>query len=263
MTTPGEIPSVSIVTPVFNCAATIERCLDSVWSQHEYLLEHFVVDAGSTDGTVEVLERYAALHPDFLFFSSEPDRGIADGFNKGIRASKGDWIGILNADDWYEDNALAKLIPYMDRDAILHGRSRLHEPKTGAARESGTLDYDPARHFRPMEKMPAQWPTCFIPRSIYEGVGLYSTEFRLAMDYEFFLRAHLAGVEFRYLPEVIANFTLGGASGQDRNSARREMALAQMLHRREIWGPLRLYLKDIVKASIRRRRRKLLRRPIH
>lgn len=262
MTVLVETPRVSIITAVLNSVGTIERCLVSVWHQRRYVLEHIVVDGGSNDGTVDILKRHAARRSGFLHLTSEPDRGIADAFNKGIQATRGEWVGILNADDWYDDDALAKLAALMDREVILHGRMRLHDPKTGASRESGTLSYDPARHFRPLETMPAQHPTCFVPRSVYQRVGLFNTEFRFAMDYEFLLRAHLAGVEFHYLPEVITNFARDGASAQDRFSARREMAVAQMLHRREVWGPLRLYVKDILGSWLRHQRRRLLRRPI-
>lgn len=262
MIEPAETSRVSIITAVLNSVGTIERCLNSVWHQRQYVLEHIVVDGGSNDGTVDILKRHADRRPGFLHLTSEPDRGIADAFNKGIQAARGEWIGILNADDWYEDGALAKLAALMDRDVILHGRMRLHDPSTGAHRESGTLNYDPARHFRPLESMPAQHPTCFVRRSVYQRVGLFNTEFRVAMDYEFLLRAHLAGVKFHYLPEVITNFTLGGASAQDRVSARREVVLAQMLHRREIWGPLRLYVKGILGSWLRHQRRRLLHRPI-
>ncbi len=262
MTDLARTARVSIVTVVLNGAGTIERCLDSVWRQREHVFEHIVVDGGSSDGTVEILERRAAERSDFLSFTSEPDQGIADGFNKGIRRVQGDWVGLLNADDWYEDGALATVASYMDREVILHGRMRLHDPETGASRESGRLDYDPARHFRPLKTMPAQHPTCFVPRPVYQRVGLFNTEFRLAMDYEFLLRTHLAGVEFHYLPEVITNFDVSGVSAQGGNAARREMMAAQILHRRETWGPRWLYAKDVFNSWLRRLRRRLLRRPI-
>jgi glycosyltransferase involved in cell wall biosynthesis len=258
----ASTPRISIVTVVLNGGGTIERCLDSVWCQREHVLEHIVVDGGSTDGTVDVLERRVAEQSGFLSFTSEPDQGIADSFNKGIRRVHGDWVGLLNADDWYEDGALAMVAAHMDREVVLHGRMRLHDPQTGASRESGRLDYDPSRHFRPLETMPAQHPTCFVPGSVYQRIGLFNTEFRLAMDYEFLLRAHLGGVEFQYLPEVITNFDVSGASAQRGNAARREMMAAQILHRGKTWGPRCLYAKDVFNSSLRRLRRRLLRRPI-
>lgn len=257
-----ETPRVSIVTVVLNGVGTIERCLDSIWRQREHVIEHIIVDGGSTDGTVDVLVRRVAEQPDLLSFTSEPDQGIADGFNKGIRQVQGDWVGLLNADDWYEDGALAMVVAHMGHEVILHGRMRLHDPATGVSRVSGRLDYNPSRDFRPLETMPAQHPTCFVPRSVYQRIGQFNPAFRLAMDYEFLLRAHLAGVEFHYLPEVITNFDVSGASVQNGIAARREMMTAQILHRRETWGPRWLCAKDVFRYRLRRLRRWLLRRPI-
>ena len=91
---------ISIVTPVFN-DVRVGRALDSIFAQeHEHELETIVIDAGSTDGTMDVLERYRS---DVDILISEPDRGIYDGMNKGIQLSTGDVVGILNADDRYSD----------------------------------------------------------------------------------------------------------------------------------------------------------------
>ena len=90
MTVPTERPGISIVTAVLDSAGTIERCLDSVWRQRQHVLEHIVVDGGSTEGTIDILRRLADQRPGFLHFTSQPDRGIADAFNKGIQAARGD-----------------------------------------------------------------------------------------------------------------------------------------------------------------------------
>ena len=91
---------VSITIPVFN-DVRVGRALDSILSQqHEHELELLVVDAGSTDGTLEVLERYRKR---IAVLVSEPDKGIYDGMNKGIGLATGDVVGILNADDRYSD----------------------------------------------------------------------------------------------------------------------------------------------------------------
>lgn len=96
----AELPSISIVTPCLNAAATIEEALASVTAQGYPRLEHLVVDGGSTDGTVELLERAGVR------FISEPDRGRAHAVNKGVAMSTGEVIGWLNADDRYEPGAL-------------------------------------------------------------------------------------------------------------------------------------------------------------
>jgi glycosyltransferase involved in cell wall biosynthesis len=96
------LPSITVVTPAFNAAATIERTIASVRAQGYERVEHVVVDGGSTDGTVEILERTEGLR-----WISEPDEGLADAVNKGIALATGDVVGELNADDAYCPGALA------------------------------------------------------------------------------------------------------------------------------------------------------------
>ena len=98
----AELPSISIVTPCLNAATTIEEALASVRAQGYPRLEHLVVDGGSTDGTIELLERAQGVR-----FVSEPDRGRAHAVNKGVAMTSGEVIGWLNADDRYEPGALA------------------------------------------------------------------------------------------------------------------------------------------------------------
>ena len=97
----ADLPSISIVTPCLNAAATLPETLTSLRAQGYPKLEHVVVDGGSTDGTLELLER-----ADGVRWVSEPDRGLSDAFNKGVRMATGDVVGWLNADDTYEPGAL-------------------------------------------------------------------------------------------------------------------------------------------------------------
>ena len=97
----AELPSISIVTPCLNAAATLPETLASLRAQGYPKLEHVVVDGGSEDGTLELLER-----ADGVRWVSEPDRGLSDAFNKGVRMATGDVVGWLNADDTYEPGAL-------------------------------------------------------------------------------------------------------------------------------------------------------------
>lgn len=97
----ADLPSISVVTPCLNAAATLPETLASLRAQGYPKLEHVVVDGGSEDGTVELLEQAEGVR-----FVSEPDRGLSDAFNKGVRMASGDVVGWLNADDTYEPGAL-------------------------------------------------------------------------------------------------------------------------------------------------------------
>src|SRR5581483_3497952 len=104
---PAAAVPVSVVTAVRNAAATIARTIASVRAQDFAGIEHIVVDGASGDGTLEVLR---SLGRDVALWTSEPDRGISDAFNKGIALARGEIIGILNGDDWYEPGAVAAAV---------------------------------------------------------------------------------------------------------------------------------------------------------
>lgn len=248
-----DLPSLSIVTPCFNPGETIWRCLDSVWQQHDQVLEHIVIDAGSSDGTPEKLALLAAERDGFLRIETRADRGISHGFNRGIALARGDWVGIVNADDWYMPDILIQIREEMAKGpAVVHGRIRQHDPVSGLSRDVGKIRYNPDKHFRPLVAMPAQHPSCFLPRSLYEEIGGYGEAYKVAMDYELLLRAHIAGVSFRYLPIVITNFTRGGRSGQQPFKAAREVLAAQILHRGQVLQPCLHYLRKCVSLWSRR-----------
>jgi glycosyltransferase involved in cell wall biosynthesis len=97
----ADLPSITVVTPCLNAAGTIEEALESVRSQGYPGVEHLVIDGGSTDGTVEILERAEGVR-----FVSEPDEGRVEAVNKGVELAEGEVIGWLNADDRYEPGAL-------------------------------------------------------------------------------------------------------------------------------------------------------------
>jgi glycosyltransferase involved in cell wall biosynthesis len=245
--------TISIVTTVFNGAHTIATTLDSVAAligsvPGVEVVQHIITDGGSKDNTHQVVMDWLAAHPDYpLEWYSEPDLGIYDGMNKGIMRARGDWIGIINADDAYAPNALRHYAPYLHEEVILHGQLLVD------GRVVGPQQYKPTKHFRPMRKMAAQHPTCFVPRSVYQKVGLFQNAFRLSGDYEFLLRAHLRGVKFHYVPAVIAHFAKGGASGQHTIRAWREMLAAQLLNRRSTVAAVADYAWKRVKFALRKR----------
>lgn len=232
---------VSIVTPTFNSAATLERALNSVQRQNYPAVQHVIVDGGSTDGTLDILRQYERSSG--IQWRSEPDEGIADAFNKGIERAKGDLIAILNSDDWYESGAIVRMVEaHRQRkaagqaDAILHGNMIWHT--------NSPTNQDVRRLVKPRFwggrdgigrafwfDMPVCHPTCFVPRENYLKLGGFLKNYRVAMDYEWMLRAHLARMRFAYVPEVISHFQAGGLSGQHTRLALREVYRAQRQHR--------------------------------
>jgi glycosyltransferase involved in cell wall biosynthesis len=214
-------PRITIITPTLNSVAHVEQCIRSVLDQGYPDLEYWVIDGGSTDGTLDVIRRHESH---LAGWTSEKDSGISDAFNKGVSHATGEVIGIINSDDWYEPGALAAVAEAycgMPEPAILHGDVMWESP-TGAVRVRprrwpGAVYFD----------MPVLHPTCFIPRSAYDEVGGYGREYRLAMDYDLILRAHRRGISMRYLPRVLAHFRMGGASTKRTRECLREVYRSQ------------------------------------
>ena len=202
---------ISIVTPVYN-DVRVGRALDSILSQqHAHKLETVVADAGSTDGTLDVLERYRDV---LSVLISEPDNGIYDGMNKGIKHATGEVIGILNADDQYHD-------PFVIRDVMdAFGADDDLDACYGDLiyyNETGQL----VRYWRAGDFRRWKWyfgwmpphPTFFVRRCVYERHGAFDLGYPIAADYELMLRLLLQhGITVKYLRRVVVNMAPGGAS---------------------------------------------------
>lgn len=201
---------ISIVTPVFN-DRRVARALDSILAQqHEHDLELIVIDAGSTDGTLDILDTYKDR---ISVLVNEPDEGIYDGMNKGIRKATGDVVGILNADDYYSD-------PFVLRDV----QNAFHHEDTDVC--YGDLVYtndagDVVRYWKAGETRRMKWyagwmpphPTVFVRRRVYERYGTFDLRYAIAADYELLLRFlwkhHL---KVNYVKRVLVHMAPGGTS---------------------------------------------------
>jgi glycosyltransferase len=204
---------ISIITASFRSAATIRDTLESVNVQTYPDIDHVIIDAASKDDTLQIVRDVGQR---VVHVTCEPDKGIFDAYNKGLRIAKGDIIGILNSDDFYaspnviadvmrvfEDPAVEAVyadLVYVDKDdtrrIVRHWKSRSYR------------DGDFSRAFSPPH------PTLFLRRSVYDRTGGFNPDFRLAGDYEYMLRAfHAAKVKSVYLPEIVVKMRTGGATG--------------------------------------------------
>ena len=194
--------SLSVVTICRNAAPTIRRTIDSVLSQNIAGLEYIVVDGGSTDGTVEVLQSYG---PAITHWISEADQGISDAFNKGIALCHAPWIGSVNADDWYETGALAHVLEAAGDAEVFCGRMRYWEgDKPGVV-----FGVNPPR--LPYE-MSVNHQATFARKSVYERLGGFKLHYKYAMDYELFLRFYQGGARFATTDRVLAHMAWRGVS---------------------------------------------------
>jgi glycosyltransferase involved in cell wall biosynthesis len=200
---------VTVVTVTLNSAATLDRTIDSIAAQTHGRIEYIIVDGGSTDGTPQTLRRREA---DIDLWVSAPDRGISDAFNRGIALASGEYIALVNSDDWLEADHAARAVSRLGRtDAqFVFGNLMVHEAD-GKARYA--ITGDPAYGRRVRHAMPdINHPSVVCRRGVYERHGLYDVGLRIAMDYEWLLRGYLLGVRGEYLQDLTSHMDAGGAS---------------------------------------------------
>lgn len=209
---------VSIVTVALNSDRTIEKTLRSVAEQTWGNVEHIVVDGGSTDATVAVVQ--GSGRPGYRLLQG-PDAGIYDAMNKGVAAATGDIIGFLNSDDHFaHPGVLDSITEAMtsDVDAVFGDLVYFHEDRPEkVVRRYDSSAFNPAR--LPRGIMPAH-PTLYVRRSLFDRVGPFATGYRIAGDFEWVARAFTnQTVRYRYIPEVLVRMQVGGVSTQSWRSA--------------------------------------------
>lgn len=215
---------VSIITVCFNSQKTIKRTIESVLNQTYQNIEYIIVDGKSTDRTVEIIHSYSPKFGRRLKMISEADNGIYDAMNKGIRRSSGDLIGIINSDDYYEPDAVERMVKAWNGEPmqILHGLMRsLRNGREYSVMLTSAEFLD--------EKM-IQHPSCFVTKDVYETIGLFDPSYRCIGDYEFMVRAFESHkVRFKPVYHVIANFEEGGIS----ESSKAKMEKLKFLKKRK------------------------------
>jgi glycosyltransferase involved in cell wall biosynthesis len=200
---------LTIITPVYNAEKTIERTILSVINQpRQAELEYIVIDGGSQDRTLEIIQRYAN-NIDIII--SERDRGVYDAMNKGLRNITGDIVGIINSDDWYNDYAFQSVeqafTDFPDTEI-------LYSPILNYFNGEYLNTFSPGRLDKLMFKFTINHPSCFVRRSVYDRIGEFDLTYRIAADYDFILRAYQSGILFKLFEEPLVSYSLNGMSGK-------------------------------------------------
>ena len=202
---------ISVITAVRNGADTISDCIKSIQSQ-TVPVEHIVIDGGSTDSTLEIIEEYKS---DIAQVVSESDKGIYDAMNKGLRLVSGDVIGILNADDFYAGpEALEKVANAFSYESVDSCYCDL--VYVNSKNSNQVLRYWHSGGFKP-KKFYWGWmpphPTFFVRRHVYEKYGLFNIDLGSAADYELMLRFLFKNkIRTVYIPEILVKMRSGGVS---------------------------------------------------
>jgi len=217
---------ITLITACYNSAAVIGTALESVLRQTWTEVEYWVVDGGSADGTLEIVQKYEPKFSGRMHWMSEPDRGMYDAINKGIRRATGDVIGILNADDVLADDRVLERVSELMNSRThalpqaIYGDIRFVADRRGIGleelRAEPTVRYYSSRHWRPwmvrFGYVPPH-PSFYCRRELFEKFGCYQTDYEIAADHELLIRFLVKErVRSVCLPEVMVVMRLGGVS---------------------------------------------------
>lgn len=203
---------VSIITVVYNNAHVIKDAIDSVLSQNHSNIEYIIIDGKSTDGTVDVIKSYGEKISKFI---SEPDNGIYDAMNKGLKLATGDIVGILNSDDMYINNDVIEKVVNIFKTN--HVQSMFADLVYVRSENLGkVVRYYDSSYFTPSKFaygwMPAH-PTFFVKKEVYEKYGYFKTDYKIAGDYELLVRfLGKYAISYFYLQLPIVKMRMGGVS---------------------------------------------------
>lgn len=230
-------PLFSVITPSLNQGRYIEKMILSVLAQEGVSFEHFIIDGGSTDHTLDILRKYKHLR--WIF---EPDTGIPQALNKGFQMARGDIIAWINSDDYYAPDAFKKAVAFftqnpeacvwVGRAAVVDERGKLlfyqEEPEPRGFTHEGMVRF--------WENCTLPQPSVFFRRSVLEKVGLMDETLRYYMDYDFFLRLSRE-YAFCRTDEVLSCIGLHWEASSVRDIAKGQLRKALFRISRRYWGP--------------------------
>jgi glycosyltransferase len=241
---------LTIITVTYNSANTIVETLASVAAQSYRDIEHIVVDGGSIDDTRDLIAAHGSRVSKMI---SEPDEGIYDAMNKGLRLATGDLVGFLNGDDTFASaDAIERIVCAASEGEpdALFGDLVYIDP----SRAKPLVRYWRAGSFS-RSKLRLGWmpphPTLYIRRSMIERIGLFDSQLSIAADYEFMLRLLCSpGVKVAYIPRVLVKMRIGGASnGSIRAMVRKSKEDLFALRKHQVGGLTTLLCKNVRKLQ--------------
>jgi len=238
-------PLISIITPSFNSAKYIETTIKSVINQSYKNFEYIIIDGGSNDGTVEIIEKY---QDKLSYWVSEPDQGMYQAVNKGLARAKGSIIAYLNSDDIYYPNTLKIVVNFFNRNdkiSLVYGRLDFIDKNNNWLY---TLNYP---KFFIYLFMRANFSTIGQPASFWRGNmsmenKLFDEDLKLASDFDFFIRIGRS-YKVSYFPEVLAAFRIHNEQMTERYSKTAYDEI-NIIHKR--YFPNELKIKNYLIRSI-------------
>lgn len=245
-------PKVSIITVCLNSEKTIRDTIESVIRQTYRNIEYIIVDGGSTDSTLSIINEYREYITEII---SEKDKGIYDAFNKGINLSTGEIIGIINSDDWYVDDAVEVSV-----NAMIENSAEF------CCANITIVDTDNNMHISCSNIYAEQWfgnkimhPTVFASKELYNCIGLFDNSYKIASDYKWILEVFLNNRRVTYIDKAIVYFRKGGISTDPDCRVRTltegyqvvsDLISKYELHSKEYYDVLAFWREAIFKAKV-------------
>lgn len=231
---------ITIITVSYNSEKTIKDTIESVLNQTYQNFEYLIIDGQSKDSTLDIVKSYKDSRIKLI---SEKDKGLYDAMNKGIKLATGDIIGIINSDDvLYDNNVFQTIVDNYDLNTeILHGNVQyFNEDLTQVIR-----DYVPG------EKNKDYWcgahPSMYIRKEVFEKIGLYNINYRIAADYDFMVRCNVNNIKYKYINKYFVKMRYGGASNGLKGYINNFKECVKVLKTNKVPFPL---IKTIIRTLI-------------
>ena len=214
-----DLKKVTVITIIKNAVSAnrahfFDKCIESVAIQTYSNIEHLIIDGASNDGTLDLIKEYADKY-DRVKYVSESDNGIYDAMNKGLALATGDYIAIMNSDDFYsKNNAVEMLVNKLEKEksSWIYGVAELQKEN-----ENTPYMIRKTRMKKPFLYMPVCHQAMLVKKEMFDKYGYFDTDFKIAGDYHFLLRMVLGGERYSFLEEKICIFTEGGLSHNNPN----------------------------------------------
>ena len=207
---------ISIITVTYNCDSVLIDCLNSVALQSYNNIEHILIDGASTDRTLPIIN---SKRDQISVLVSEPDNGIYDAMNKGIKLAKGNIIGFLNSDDFYANNEIiSKVAIEFERDPYLDAcyADLIYVNKLNSKKNTRYFKSSKFKQGLFSKGWSPPHPTFFVRRSVYEKYGNFDLNYRIASDFDLMMRfLEIHKIKSRHIPEVWVKMRIGGVSNKN------------------------------------------------
>lgn len=210
---------ISVITVCYNSAKTIERTINSVIAQDYEELEYIIIDGASTDGTLDIIERY---RDKIAICVSEPDSGLYEAMNKGLERTSGEVFAFLNSDDYYADNVLKQVKRYFENSDADMVSGNMYICENEIVKKAF---YDKSKKENMFCHVVYPHPALFAKTELYKRHGGFDTSYKIAADSEWVMRVCFGGADVLCVDDYFTYFSLGGISYRKQYTALEEMYL--------------------------------------